>query len=268
MQEKSLSQLIYCDFDLQNITVCQTDFKHQHVVNYMGKGRRKNILHLVTEGERIYRINGKTLHVPCGSILMIPDQTEYKTISLATDTKKVSGIGICFDMVEPSGDLITVKKDVYCNFNAEALRIAEKVYLLEQLYKNPIIPLFSLKTALGQLLHSLCSSVFTEPKELLSLKPALRFIREHYTENLPVKRYAEQCAMSESNFRKKFGKCIGMSPIDYRNELRFEEARRLYAANMGMQQIAEAVGFSDAHYLAKLYRKNKGTTLKKDAEII
>ncbi|MBR6793259.1 MAG: helix-turn-helix domain-containing protein [Clostridia bacterium] len=268
MQRVNLSQLIYCDFDIKNITVGRTDFYHKHVYDCRGKGRRNNILHLVTEGERIYKVHKKTVRIPRGSIFLIPQNTEYETISIAKNSPKVSGIGICFDLVDQNGEKIELEKDVYCDFNVDALRIAEKIYLLEELYKTPLIPMFSLKSQLGQLLHSLCSSVFREPKELLAIKPALKFIAERYSENLPVKTYADQCSMSESNFRKKFVKCTGMSPIEYRNELRFEYARRLYAMNMEMQQIAESVGFSDANYLGKLYRRSKGSTLKKDMDTI
>ena len=268
MQEISLSQLVYCDFDLKNITAAKTYFADKNVVNYVGNGRRKNLLHLVTEGERIYKIDGKTIFVPCGNIILIPDNTEYQTVSLAKNAQKVSGIGICFDMVDQQGNKIQLKKDVYTEFCIDTLHPLERFNMLSQLYHSPLTPVFTLKSALSKLLHDLCSSVFTEQKELSAIKPALDFIAEHYTKNLPIKTYSDKCNMSESNFRKKFCKCTGMSPIEYRNELRFEKARQLYVSNMGMQQIAEEVGFFDAHYLAKLYKKAKGTTIKKDTEII
>lgn len=268
MSDKTLSQLIYSDFDITNITVVKTDFAHQNVVNYQGIGRRKNLLHMVTKGSRIYKINGQTIELPCGAIILIPDNTEYETISVAGDNEKVSGIGICFDMIDEKQEKIQLQKDVYCDFKVDLSRIPEKFYLMEELYNTPLTPIFTLKMTLGRLLHSLCSSIFTQSRELDVIKPALVFIAEHYKDNLPVKTYSDKCNMSESNFRKKFQRCMGMSPIDYRNELRFEEARRLYRMNMSMQQIAEAVGFNDAQYLAKLYRRRTGSTVKRDTEIV
>lgn len=268
MQLQNFSQLVYYDFDIKNITIVKTDFADKNTVSYIEKPRNKNLLHLVTRGEREYRINGRTFVVKCGEVLLVPDNTEYETISLAKGDKKVSGIGICFDMMLENGEKIELAKDIYHDFNVDKARLPEKFYLLLELYNTPLTPVFTLKTALSRLLHSLCSSVFSEPKELEGIRPALDFIKEHYSENLPIKAYSDKCNMSESNFRKKFRKCIGMSPIDYRNELRFEKARRLYRMNMGMQQIAEAVGFNDAQYLAKLYRRRTGSTVKRDTEIV
>lgn len=268
MADKALSQLIYSDFDITNITVVKTDFADKNIVNYQEVGRRKNLLHMVTKGSRIYKTGTRTIELPCGSIILIPDNTEYKTISVAGDSDKVRGIGICFDMVDTDGEKIQLVRDIYCDFKVDISRTHEKFYLMDELYNTPLTPIFTLKTELGRLLHSLCSSIFTPSRELDDVKPALVFIAEHYRENLPVKTYSDKCNMSESNFRKKFQRSTGMSPIDYRNELRFEQARRLYRMNMSMQQIAEAVGFGDAQYLAKLYRRRTGSTVKKDTEIV
>ena len=89
-----------------------------------------------------------------------------------------------------------------------------------------------------------------------------------YKENLPIKAYAEKCNLSESYFRKKFSDILGKSPVEYRNELRFTEARRLYRRNYSTEEIAEALGFCDSRYMLKLYRRHTGKSLKKDAEII
>ena len=39
-----------------------------------------------------------------------------------------------------------------------------------------------------------------------------------------------------------------MSPLEYRDSLRFEEARRLLSDGIPVSQIAEQVGFRDASY--------------------
>ena len=61
---------------------------------------------------------------------------------------------------------------------------------------------------------------------------------------------------------------MGISPIDYRNEIRFRKAKQLYQKNYTLQEIAEKVGFSDASYLSKMYKRHTGTSLKADSEIV
>ena len=74
--------------------------------------------------------------------------------------------------------------------------------------------------------------------------------------------------MSESYFRKKFQLVTGLSPISYRNSLRFAEAKKLYREGLTMKAIAEQLGFCDEHYLSKIYIRENGTNLKEDAKLV
>ena len=68
------------------------------------------------------------------------------------------------------------------------------------------------------------------------------------------------------NFRKKFTEYTGRSPIQYRNELRFAEARRLYSEGLSINEIACELGFFDAGYFSKLYKKANGHSLKSEMD--
>ena len=59
------------------------------------------------------------------------------------------------------------------------------------------------------------------------LSNAVDFISAHFRENLPISDYAAACSFSESYFRWRFIERFGISPIDYRNDLRFREVRRM-----------------------------------------
>lgn len=111
-----------------------------------------------------------------------------------------------------------------------------------------------------------CSNNFN-PKEKHNeiyrlIKPALEFINLTYTNNFSIKTYADKCNLSESYFRKIFKSVIGISPIDYRNELRFAKAEQLYQTGNNLKQIAEAIGFCDEVFFSKLYKKRFGTSIK------
>ena len=97
------------------------------------------------------------------------------------------------------------------------------------------------------------------------LIPAFDMLNTRYRENLSVKEYADKCHMSESHFRKKFTEYTGKSPIQYRNELRFAEARRLYLDGATMSEIANEVGFFDAGYFSKMYKKSNGHLLSSES---
>ena len=267
MLYRSFSQLLYSDFNISNIKVAKSIFEIGDTTNYSKNGRKQNLLHLITEGEREYIFNDRCFTLKSGSVLFIPDNTHYSTTAQAVDNIDCSGIGICFDITDQNGNIILIEPDIYCSWGDRQEKAADYFDEIDKLYKySPEI--FTLKIQLLKLLHTLTESQTVIKGDFTLLEPALNFIAEHYKENLAVSLYAEQCKLSESHFRKKFTECMGISPIDYRNELRFREAKRLYQKNYTLQEIAETVGFNDAGYLSKMYKKHSGASLKKDSEIV
>ena len=93
------------------------------------------------------------------------------------------------------------------------------------------------------------------------LAPALLFISEHYAEEHPISHYAALCYMSETAFRRNFRAYTEMSPVQYRNKLRVEEADRLIrSGEYSVREAAEAVGFFNASFFTKTYKSFFGHT--------
>ncbi len=103
------------------------------------------------------------------------------------------------------------------------------------------------------------------PTKYKSLKPALAELNERWDENKPSSYYAELCSMSEVNFRRLFREYVGMSPINYRNDLRLKNAKTMLAS--GEYNVSEAAydsGFSNLSFFIRLYKKKYGYTPKKE----
>ena len=268
MQSKNLSQLIYSDFDVCNIKLAKSFFSNGDNADYLTTGRKQNLLHLITSGEREYKFNDKIIRLKKGSVLFIPDKTPYFTTAIDLDDISCSGIGICFDIKDQNGEKIFIEPDIYYDWGERKNNATDYFEGINSVYKFSPTAAFTLKLNLLKLIHILAKSQTSAKGNYTLIKPALTFIAEHYNENLPVNVYAEQCKISESHFRKKFLECTGISPIDYRNEMRYNEAKRLYQKNYTLQEIAEKVGFNDAGYLSKMYKRHAGTSLRKDCEIV
>ena len=229
-------------------------------IDYTITPRKSNLLHFIISGERQYQINGKKVTVGSNTLIFIPNNTRYKTVA----SPKCIGIGICFD-----GDIFKDEKDLDVYFknsfsNPEGMKsLFEKIL---KLYDTIPHNFLEMKGIIIKILSDLTKVDFSE--EYALIKDAIIFISEHYKENLPIKVYADKCSLSESYFRKKFKEFFGKSPIEYRNELRFSEAKRLYQNNVSTEKIAETLGFCDAGYMLKLYKSQTGKSLIKDAKII
>ena len=239
-------------------------FKNKNTVNYKKHGRTKNLLHFVTGGERIYEIDGRIFKCKPNTLIYIPEGTKYKTVAKTVSGEACSGIGITFNFdINPS-----IQEDIYYLENIKnkksILELFERTY---SIYINSPLEPLHLKSSVYNLISFLISSNLTST-EYSAIIPAIEYINSNYRENLSVKAYAQKCNLSESYFRKKFTEYTGLSPIEYRNQLRFSEARRLYHNGFSTQQICELLGFCDVGYMLKLYKRKNGSTLKNDAKII
>jgi len=270
LESVKISELSHIDFDVRNIAVGRFDFPSRGENDYLKNGRQRNLIHLITSGNRLYKTESDSFTVPTGTVLFIPDGTKYLTRALHTKDGGCSGIGISFDIVDGCGREISLEKGVYHDWhdyhNLFSHLFEETVKCSDEHPRNVL----RLKSLLLRLLSRMVQNGDEDQLTKSIISPALNFISQHYKENLPVKVYADQCNMSESYFRKKFLEYVGKSPIEYRNELRFAEARRMYAEGCAVQDIAASLGFFDAGYFAKVYKKANGHSIKheKNTDIV
>lgn len=262
MQIKSLANLLYIDFDVRNITVLECNFKKSHKVNYTVP-RKKNILHFIKEGSRYYDFDGTHLEMKAGDMVFIPDKMTY----FSSSNEDTVGVGICFDLVDQNGDSVEIARGVFCDWNCDSTKLADYVERLLSAY-NGSANIFSLKLCLLSLIHLLAQGFTYSSKDYNMIKPALIYIEKHFAENTPISVYAEVCHISESYLRKKFSETVGMSPIQYRNEVRFTKAKNLYRNGLTMQEIAYKLGFYDASYFSRVYKKAMGDSLKSTFDIV
>ena len=82
--------------------------------------------------------------------------------------------------------------------------------------------------------------------------PVIRYINDHYNENRRVSEYAAMAYVSESHFRKLFLSATGMTPIEYRNNLRLKFASEMICEGYTVSEAAEAVGFNSVSFYCRL----------------
>jgi len=103
------------------------------------------------------------------------------------------------------------------------------------------------------------------PPKYKKLQPALSEMTEGWARNEKVSYYAELCDMSEANFRRLFREYMGLSPIEYRNELRLNHARnKLQSGEYNVSEAAYESGFSNLSFFIRLYKNKYGYTPKKE----
>ncbi|OPA81000.1 AraC family transcriptional regulator [Paenibacillus selenitireducens] len=88
---------------------------------------------------------------------------------------------------------------------------------------------------------------------------ATDYIHEHFREPLTLDSIAEVLECSAGHLSRLFKSKMNKSPIYYLGEIRVDRTAQLLATtDATLQEIAERVGFSDAHSLSRTFKKYKG----------
>lgn len=233
-------------------------FYDGHIVDNSKYGRKQHLLHLMLTAERTYTIENTTINVQGQNVLFIPSNTAYSTQAHSVNGSPCTGIGVSFDTTKKDGTPLLLPQGVY--YKACGNKTKELFFEIDKVYKEIPIKHTKLKSLILELISHLAKEKNNEAYQMIS--PALDLMSITFRENIPIRVYAQKCYLSESYFRKNFKAVTGLSPIDYRNELRFAEAERLYLSGESVGQIAKAVGFCDEVFFLKLYKKRFASSIK------
>lgn len=87
----------------------------------------------------------------------------------------------------------------------------------------------------------------------------LRFIEEHYKEDISVQDIAEALNYSEAYFCKLFKQNFGTNFVSYLSEYRIENAKKQLARRyVNIKDIGKSVGYQDSNYFTKVFRRITG----------
>ena len=85
--------------------------------------------------------------------------------------------------------------------------------------------------------------------------------RGHYAEAQPVALMTRLSGLAERSFTRRFREATGMAPLEYVHTLRLEEAKHmLESAEDPVEGIANDVGYEDAAFFSRLFRRKVGLT--------
>ena len=77
----------------------------------------------------------------------------------------------------------------------------------------------------------------------------------------PVASMVRLSGLPERTFKRRFQKAVGMSPLEYVHALRLETAKNLLeTSNETLEKLATKVGYEDATFFSRLFRRKSGLT--------
>ena len=84
-----------------------------------------------------------------------------------------------------------------------------------------------------------------------------------YDDKFSISEIAKECAVSESTLRHVFKEKTGLTPIEYRLSVKIKKAAYLLeSTDLTVTEISDSLGFFDAAYFSKVFKKLIGLTPK------
>lgn len=213
---------------------------------------------LLLKGTVNFISNGGTLKAEAGNLIFLPKNCYYEAIF----SGEAEDYLVCFDTAESFPELSEPIKlfDRASAFCAERFRTINEENFSGPKTKLYIHGLFYL------LLDAIATNAESERGTHYSLVCKVKELLEG-EENISVADIAKKSAVSESGLRRIFRERVGISPNEYRMEIRLKRATYLLeSTDMTVNEIAGRLGFFDAAYFCKLFKKRFGKTPREYAE--
>lgn len=133
----------------------------------------------------------------------------------------------------------------------------EKAYNESNLHSQ-LITISKIYELLSYLIEGMLSEDYNR-----DVLPAIEYIEQNYRSVFKINFLADLCNMSENTFRKKFKNALGITPIQYKNQLIMREACNLLKSeNFNISETAYLLGFDTPYSFSKSFKKILGISPK------
>lgn len=93
----------------------------------------------------------------------------------------------------------------------------------------------------------------------LSLERSIAYMQRYMSEGISMDQLAKIAGLTASSYSRSFKKAKGMSPTDYLNRMRIEEAKRLLSQEkQTIKDVAESVGYGNEYYFSRKFKQSFG----------
>lgn len=219
-------------------------------VEYPTEKRPFHVLSRRLYGKSELYKDGDTFKVDERSLLYLPSEIRYSQRCLCDE------------------EVIAVHFDIL-NFDSERIRVADcpgkpitDAFIRLHALWNEKRPGYRYRACalLYEILAEVGENTPERSADYATILPSLDSIDRNLAEPIAIPTLAALCGVSESGYRRIFGRCMGVSPLKYINRRRVELAKSLVLSRRcSMSEIAQKCGFSEPKYLYDVFKRETGT---------
>ena len=109
--------------------------------------------------------------------------------------------------------------------------------------------------------HLFTPTVKTSDKRVEDIKTALTYIQDNYKDKIYISDLAAQVNLNDQYFCRFFKKALGRTPMEYINEYRIKQTRRiLEETDLPVTEVCLECGYNNLGNFLREFRKQTGTT--------
>jgi AraC-like DNA-binding protein len=229
------------------------------------------------EHSALFDFGTEKIRLRAGELLFLSEKSSYSVYTEGDEPFSHMTVNfslLCTECAEGSViDELLSGKRIHVFQKADAYGVREKMERLVTLWRARQ---YGYRMAARALIYELLCAYISdacracgESEEYRHILPAKKYIEEHYREDIAVSDLAAICNLSETHLRRLFARVLACSPTEYRLRLRMIEAKYLLlSGDHSVAEAAEAVGFEDANYFSRVFKKHTGQSPTAFARIL
>ena len=217
--------------------------------------RRTHALFLKLQGTTEYHIDGQTLLLNEGEVLLVEKGSSYSIRGLNPGYSYI----INFECDCPFPQSLR-KLPLPQGFDIRPL--AEKLYRSWQKEH-----MYAALAAVYQLLDATAAAEaqksYISPREKERLEPVMDYLKQHLTDpELKLETLPPLAGVSDAYLRRIFKKQYGTAPAGFVLQERMRLAKQLLSSGETLQiaQVAAKIGYNDPLYFSRIFKKQTGMT--------
>lgn len=248
------------DYNLENVFAMNQFWNSNHLLR-MQHPRPTSALVYAVGCEPEYEWDGGTCRIKKGEVVYIPQGSTYTTRFVGAEKETVGTI-----LIEFSAVLLNGERFVFSSRPERVSRNNEGIsgYFEEmvRLFMSPVVSPSLNKSVLYRLLSSIGYERRTRElfrAEYAPIADGIMYMENDISPEKSIAEIAKMSHVSTSYFRKLFKKYSGMSPAEYRIQVKISHAKRLLKTDtMKISEISDTLGFYDTAYFCRVFKKYTG----------
>lgn len=218
--------------------------------------RKSHVFNFRISESMLFKIDDRSITVSEGQMLFIPQGYSYTIEAVSKKDSQFTTVSFQADLKDPEPKVYSLENFSEANFFYNYFTDYWNFGNQSEKYKC-ISAFYSLLSYLSHLEHL----DYADKKKLKIIEPAVNYLKSHMFDcSLKIDCLHSLCGVSDTYFRKIFISNFGMSPRQYVQSIRMNQAKSIMD-NQDFDtigEIAESVGYKDPLYFSRVFKNKYG----------